>query len=968
MAEAAHSFFTFNRGLVSQHALGRMDLKRMALSADTCVNWMPRTLGSMGVRPGTKYLQPTYGNAYAVSIPVTYAAGDTAIYELTQYDMRVVVDDTVVVRPAVSTMVTNGDFEQYSTPCTFQNAGDTVTYTGADVFANGDPVTFTGSVASPLSEDTTYYVRDLVAGSNTFKVAATAGGAAIVLTSDGSGTAYHGTYVSGWTDSDESGAVSTYAYVPGYGCLSLTGTGVNSAIRDQTVTVALADRGVEHALRIHVVRGTAVLQVGSTSGGSEYSGSIVLRPGYHSIGFTPTGDFYLRLKASDKFSALIDYIKVEASGEVVIPTPWPQTSLDDLRWEQSIDVTFVACRGLRHYRIERQDPRSWSVVEEPMTDGPFLEPNGTPITLAPAALSGSTTLTASANVFSSKHVGSLVRVSSNGQKVEATITGEDQFTDPIRVVGIDAGRSFTIDRSGTWVATVTLQRSVGAPGDWTDVRSYTTTGTVAYDDTLDNQIIYYRIGVKVGDYTSGTIAVSLRYGAGSIEGTALITGYTSPTTVSCDVLVPFGQVTASDLWWLGIWSDDNGWPTEVRLFEGRLWWMGRGVLCGSASDAYATFDDSIEGDSAPIKRGLGSGPNDVVNWALALDNLMFSTASEERVARASSLDEPLTNTACSLKRVASLGSASVAAVAVDTNGVFVQRGGSRVYEVSKENGVTYSANDLTAIIPEIGASPFTKVVVQRQPDTRIHCVREDGTVAILVFDKVEKVTCWVEWETDGVVEDAYIIPGAPEDAVYYTVRRTVDGATVRHRERWAEWGDTTGGSTTILADDCLVYSGASTATVTGLDHLEGEEVVVWGNSKDLGSYTVSAGSITLAEPCTLAVVGKPYPQVRWRSAKLALLRAGGELELNGRTQVVGARLLLKDTHAQGLRVGQDFDHMDALPPLERGAAVDPDRIWDEYYEDGVSVNGTWSSDTRLCLEGVSPRPCTVLAVQPIVSR
>lgn len=964
MAESVHSFLAFNRGLVSQHALGRMDLKRLALSADICVNWLPRALGSMGLRPGTRHVQSTYGDDYAVSIPVTYAAGDTAIYELTDYAMRIVVDEDVVARPAVSTVVTNGDFEQYNTPCTFQNAGDTVTYTGADVFANGDPVTFTGSVASPLSEDTTYYVRDLVAGSNTFKVAATAGGAAIVLTSDGSGTVYHGTYVSGWTDSDEAGASSVYSS----GHLSLTGTGATSAIRDQTVVVALADQGVEHALKVHVVRGDAVLRVGSTSGGDEYTGSITLRPGYHSIAFTPTGDFHVRVKNESKRATLIDYLKVDVDGDVVIQTPWATADLDSLRWEQSIDVTFVACAGVRHHRIERQGLRSWSVVEEPMVDGPFQEPNGTAVTLTPAALSGSTTIAASGPVFYSTHVGSLVRISSNGQKVEANISAADQFTDPIRVIGIDAGRIFTVSISGTWTATVRLQRSLGAPGDWVDVSSYTGNVTGNYNDTLDNQIAYYRIGIKTGEYTVGTASVSLQYSAGSIEGVALITGYTSPTSVSCDVLAPFGQTTASDLWWLGLWSDAEGWPTEVCLFEGRLWWMGRGMLTGSASDAYATFDDGMEGDGAPIKRGLGSGPNDTINWALELDNLVISTASEERVVRASSLDEPLTNTACSLKRAASLGSANLAAASIDTSGVFVQRGGSRLYELSKDNGVTYSANDLTAIVPEIGASPFVRIAVQRQPDTRIHCVREDGTVAILVFDKVEKVTCWVEWETDGAVEDVYVLQGAPEDIVYYTVRRTVDGATVRHRERWAEWGDTTGESTTILADDCLVYSGVSTATVTGLDHLEGEEVVVWGNNKDLGTYTVVSGSITLTEPCTLAVVGKPYPQVRWRSAKLALARASGELDLNGRTQVVGARLLLKDTHAQGLKVGQDFDHMDDLPAIERGAAVDPDSIWDGYHEDAVAVNGTWSSDTRLCLEGVSPRPCTVLAVQPIVSR
>jgi len=63
------------------------------------------------------------------------------------------------------------------------------------------------------------------------------------------------TNVTGWTDSDEAGATS--AWLTG-GYLSLTGTGVNSAIRDQQVTVAASDQNDEHGLAIEVTRGKRV--------------------------------------------------------------------------------------------------------------------------------------------------------------------------------------------------------------------------------------------------------------------------------------------------------------------------------------------------------------------------------------------------------------------------------------------------------------------------------------------------------------------------------------------------------------------------------------------------------------------------------------------------------------------------------------------------------------------------------------
>jgi hypothetical protein len=66
---------------------------------------------------------------------------------------------------------------------------DTLT-SNAHGFANGDIVAFftTGTLPAPLVKTTWYYVRD--AAANTFKVAATAGGAAVNLTSAGAGTNY----------------------------------------------------------------------------------------------------------------------------------------------------------------------------------------------------------------------------------------------------------------------------------------------------------------------------------------------------------------------------------------------------------------------------------------------------------------------------------------------------------------------------------------------------------------------------------------------------------------------------------------------------------------------------------------------------------------------------------------------------------------------------------------------------------
>src|SRR3546814_7919587 len=97
-------------------------------------------------------------------------------------------------------------------------------------------------------------------------------------------------------------------------------------------------------------------------------------------------------------------------------------------------------------------------------------------------------------------------------------------------------------------------------------------------------------------------------------------------------------------------------------------------------------------------------------------------------------------------------------------------------------------------------------------------MRVDGTVAVLIYQPAEEVKCWVEVETDGDVEDIVVLPGTREDAVYYLVKRTIDGNTKRYLEKWAMESECQGASLNKQADSFLAYSGVAISTITGLDH------------------------------------------------------------------------------------------------------------------------------------------------------
>jgi hypothetical protein len=897
----SQSLFALNRGVVDRRGLARMDVKRLAMAAQTQTNWMPRVLGSMMLRPGFQYIGATASNAAARFLRFIFSTSDTSLIELTNLLMRVWIDDALLTRPSVTSAIANGGFD--------------------------------ANVAS-------------------------------------------------WTDLDEAGATSQWA-TGGY--LQLTGNGTARAIRQQQVTVAGGNIGVEHAVRVVIHRGPVQVRIGSTSGGDEYVSETTLLTGTHSLAFTPTGDFYLRFFSSLSRSVYVDSATVEAAGVVTLPTPWTTADLGMVRADQSADVLFVACEGRQQRRIERRgtspDARSWSVVLYEPEDGPFGLLNSTPVTITASGISGNVTLTSSQALFKSGHVGALFSIESTGQLVSTTGSASGVFTQSIRVTGIGTERTFGVRIEGNGTAsTVDLQRSYDN-ATWANVATFTWTtnvdGSVA--DGLDNQIVYYRL-ILTTRVAPDNVAMTLRIGSGSVRGIARVTDYTNATTVSAEVLSALGGTGASLDWQEGQWSDEKGWPTAVKLHEGRLWWFGLNGIWGSISDAYDAFDETLDGSAGPINRTIGSGPVDTINWGLSLKGLLVGAQGAEFTIRASSLDEVLTPTNFNVKASSTQGSGSVEPVKIDQSGCFVDRSGTNIYDLAFDIGAyDYQAKNLMELAPGLGHPGIVRMDVQRKPDTRIHCIRSDGVALVGVMNKAEDVLAWIPIETDGDIEDVVVLPaisGDKDDQVYYVVKRTINSATVRFLEKWAQEDECLGDLEYCYLADAFkhVTNSPASTTVAGLSHLEGESVVVWADGADVGTvdtarpwtqlHTVSGGQIILATAATEVVVGLPYT-AQFKSAKIGLMLQG-DSPLNRSKKIAKLGLILANTHRKGLKFGDALDDtgshkMDDLPAVEAGATVTAETR--ETYDEGlIEFPGTWTTDARVCLQAQAPRPATVVAV------
>jgi hypothetical protein len=91
--------------------------------------------------------------------------------------------------------------------------------------------------------------------------------------------------------------------------------------------------------------------------------------------------------------------------------------------------------------------------------------------------------------------------------VTASIAAQNTFSEVFGGNSIFPGRrNFSL--SGTWVATVHLQRSFDDGTTWVDVESFTANEEGIIDEP--NVSVLYRFGVKTGNYTSGTVVGRLQ--------------------------------------------------------------------------------------------------------------------------------------------------------------------------------------------------------------------------------------------------------------------------------------------------------------------------------------------------------------------------------------------------------------------------------------------------------------------------
>ncbi len=565
-----------------------------------------------------------------------------------------------------------------------------------------------------------------------------------------------------------------------------------------------------------------------------------------------TGDEYLRF--------FRDGGQILSSGSAYeISTTYEADDLDGIQYAQTDNSMYLVDGTNKPQVLTRTGHTSWTIADVDHTNGPFLRENETATTITPSGTSGSITLTASASIFQSttgaSHVGSLWSI--NQVRDNSTITGSFSANGTSLSTPSFTG-SYSFETSGNTGGTITLQRSTNNGISWRAALAALT--NTDFDNTAETEddVAVYR--VVMSGYASGTPTYTFTITDDTNKGVVEITAVASATSATATVITALISTSATTAWREGYWSDYRGWPATVAFHQQRLVYGGsetypQTLWFGKQDpDDYANFLEGTLDTSAFTAPLPGQNP---IRWMLSQDYLLIGTSGS--IGKYGTQGAGITPTSPNYQEQTRYGSDSLRAVLGGDSVIYIERGARKAREFGYSLQYDkYLSPDLSILSPEITESGITDIAFQLRPQPILWCVLANGDMATLTYQRDQSVTAWTKQITDGDFESVAVISGDDEDEVWVSVKRTIEGTAYRYIEQFQphDWGSDQ--EDAWFVDSGLGYDSSATASFSGLDHLEGESVVVWADGIVQESETVSSGAITIDVASARVITGLPF--------------------------------------------------------------------------------------------------------------
>lgn len=206
------------------------------------------------------------------------------------------------------------------------------------------------------------------------------------------------------------------------------------------------------------------------------------------------------------------------------------------------------------------------------------------------------------------------------------------------------------------------------------------------------------------------------------------------------------------------------------------------------------------------------------------------------------------------------GSSHVEPVVSGSMILFVQAGGSVIrdlgYDIMSDS---YDGDELSIFSSHLFEGKEVKYMAYaKEPYRILYVVFTDGSCVTMCYNKKQKLCGWTRFVTDGTFESVDVVREGLEDVAYFVINRTINNQNVKFIER----------TRTRIFDNMnnafLVDCGKSQTfeepitTISGIDWLEGKQIVVNADGGIIEGLTVENGQVTLPQAATNIILGLPY--------------------------------------------------------------------------------------------------------------
>ena len=567
----------------------------------------------------------------------------------------------------------------------------------------------------------------------------------------------------------------------------------------------------------------------------------------------------------------------------------------------------------------------------------------------------------------------------------------DPNVDPGTIIGRQPlSQTLSITAGKTYAVTYTLKNvtagnlvvylggasglSRSANGTYTDIITTLTTADLKFVPSFgfigsldDVSVIEHTPSTDI--FEAGHVGSIWRLEHGTTWGYVKITTYTSPSSVSAEVQSKLGGSTPTDKWREGAFSSIRGYPLTGTFHDGRFILGGTKyqpqTIWASKVGDYENFapEDTIT-DSGPFTETIASNQVNSIHWLTTSRVLVAGTSGGEYKISGAAAGDALTPTNISLRQDTAYGSANLSPVNVGNVILFWQKHGRKLRELTYNFASdSYVAPDLTILNEHLTYPSVIDMAYMKEPHQMLWAVRSDGVLLSMIYERDEKVLGWARQVMRGKVESVAAIPGPAQTEIWMIVNRTINGVEKRYVELLEDFPLSTTAQEDMFFVECgLTYDGTPVTKISGLDHLEGEEVAILADGAVHVPQTIVNGAITLEYSASVVQVGLAYT---------GTLLTG---RLEGGSQTGTAQGKIKRIHGVTVRlnrslgglIGADANSLERLPLRNIDDLIEtpsPLMTGDIY----VDFPGDYETTGQIMIQQDLPLPLTVCALMPRVT-